>query len=139
MLACKTELDSPAWRQGMIDALRVGYSLADRTGLRGGCLYFALLRRFTQLAPLAYRSYRRAHAFLDDAYCGYPERLTFWQWRTCALDLADRVTVGALFGCAPGSQVAQLRRALLLTGGEMDEDRLPFVGGKWPRPRLWAG
>jgi hypothetical protein len=121
MLACKTELDSPAWRQGMVDALSVGCSLADRAGLRGGCLYFALLRRFTQLAPLAYRSYRRAHAILDDTHRIYPEQLSFWQWRTCAVDLADRINVSALVGCAAGDQVAQLRRVLLLTGGEMDE------------------
>jgi hypothetical protein len=118
MLACKTELYSAAWRQGMIDALTTGVSLVDASGLRGSRLYLALLRRFTHLAPPAYQRYRRTYALLGDAYHIYPERLGFWQWRTRAVDLAERVNLSALLSCPPGDQAVQLRRTLLLTGGD---------------------
>lgn len=121
MLACKTELHSTAWRQGMIDALTTGVSLAGASGLRGSQLYLALLRRFTHLTPLAYRRYRRTYALLGDAYHLYPERLSFWQWRTRAVDLAERVNLSALLNCPPGDQVVQLRCTLLLTVGDPAE------------------
>lgn len=121
MLACKTELYSAAWRHGMIDALTTGISLADSMGLRGSRLYLALLRRFTHLTPLAYRRYRRTYTLLGDAYHIYPEWLSFWQWRTRTADLAERVNLSALLNCPPGDQVVQLRRTLLLTGGDPNE------------------
>lgn len=118
MLACKTELHSPAWRQGMIDALTSGCSLADYAGLRGGCLYHALLHRFTHLAPVAYRRYLRAHALVGNIDRIYPKRLSFWQWRTCSYDLVERISLSSMLGCAMGEQPVQLRSSLLLTGEE---------------------
>jgi hypothetical protein len=76
MLVCNTEFESPAWRLGIIDALTMGHSLAGCRGLRGGHLYLALPRRFTQLAPPAYCRYRRIYAQLRDAHRMFPERLS---------------------------------------------------------------
>jgi hypothetical protein len=115
MLVCKTELESSAWRHGMIEALTMGHALADCGGLRGGRLYLALLRRFTRLAPPAYRRYRRIHAQLEDAHRIYPEWLSFWQWRTYAADLIETARLDTLLGRASRGQAARLRRTLLLT------------------------
>ena len=124
MLVCKTELESSAWRLGMIDALTVGHSLADYWGLRSGRLYLALLRRFTQLAPPAYRRYRQIHAQLADAHRIYPEWLSSWQWCACAAGLTATDSLDALPGCATRAQAARVRRTLLLIAENLDE--VPF-------------
>jgi hypothetical protein len=125
MLVCRTELESPAWRLGMIDALTMGHSRADCEGLRGGRLYLTLLRRFTELAPPAYRRYRRIQTLLGDAYRIYPERLSFWQWRTCAVGLTETTSLDTLLGRATLDRTARVRHSLLFTTSateNLDED-----------------
>jgi hypothetical protein len=131
MLVCKTELESPAWRTGMIEALTMGHSLADCGELRGGRLYLALLRRFTQLAPPAYRTYRRSYMQLGDAHRIFPERLSFWQWRTCGAGVVETAGLDSLLGCATGSQAARVRCTLLLTTEDWDEglSQAPYACG----------
>lgn len=118
MFASITELESPHWREGMIDGLSVGYSLATGNGLRGRRLHFALLRRFIQLAPRCYRRYLRAYSRLKSSHDSNTPLLSFWQWRSDAANLAELVLVGRMFDWPPGGKVDAFRRILLLDAGK---------------------
>lgn len=114
MLACFTEVDSTAWREGMIAGLTRGYALAIK-GLRGKDLLRVLIRRFNELTPPAYHAYVRAYLHQRDLYGVSPKMLSFWQWRYLAADLDEIVRVAELLGCDGGLQEEEARAALLLS------------------------
>jgi hypothetical protein len=113
MLACITEIQSPAWRAGMIEGLTRCHALAAGEGLRGAELLRPVIRRFNELTPPAYHAY--CTAYLHQSYCGVmPKMLSFWQWRYLAIDLYEIVQVAELLGCGQGRLEEEARAALLL-------------------------
>jgi hypothetical protein len=114
MLACITEIESPAWRAGMIEGLTRCHALAASEGLRGPDLLRTVVRRFNALTPLAYHAYCTAYLHQGCLYGVMPKMLSFWQWRYLASDLAEIAQVTALLGCASGLQEEEARAALLL-------------------------
>lgn len=117
MLACITEVQSPAWRAGMIEGLTRCHALAACDGLRGPNLLRTVIRRFHDLTPPAYHAYSTAYLHQGCLYGVVPKMLSFWQWRYLAADLAEIVQVAELLGCAPGRQEEEARTALLLDDG----------------------
>ncbi len=122
MLACITEIRSPAWRAGMIEGLTHCHTLAAGEGLRGANLLRTVIRRFNELTPAAYHAYCTAYLHQGCLYGVAPKLLSFWQWRYLAADLAEIVQVTELLGCAPGRQEEEARAALLL------DDSAPGTG-----------
>lgn len=118
MLASILELESAHWREGMIEGLTASYSLASGNGLHGRRLYFAVLRRSMGLAPHAYRRYMRAYRRLGRSGDGRGHWLSFWQWRSHAVELAELVQLSTMLGCSPGEPAEELRLTLLLAAGE---------------------
>jgi len=114
MLACITEIESPAWRAGMIEGLTRCHALAASEGLRGPDLLRTVVRRFNALTPLAYHAYCTAYLHQGCLYGVMPKMLSFWQWRYLAGDLAEIAQVTALLGCASGLQEEEARASLLL-------------------------
>ncbi len=114
MLACRTEVASAAWRSGMIEGLSRGLALVAEEDLGDKALVHALVKRFNQLTPAAYRRYVQAYLHQGELYGIAPKLLSFWQWRYIAADLAEIVTVADLLGCAPGFWEEEARGALLL-------------------------
>jgi hypothetical protein len=115
MLACITEVESPRWRDGMIEGLTRGYALAANDGLCGRELSAAVIHRFNRLTPPAYHNYVTAYLHQDSIQYGIiPKMLSFWQWRTLAADLGEIARVTELLCCSPGFQEEEVRCALLL-------------------------
>jgi hypothetical protein len=110
-----TEVASPAWRDGMIEALTGGCSLAVEEGLHGSALLRAVIQRFNRLTPAAYHTYAGAYLHQGELYGVTPKMLSFWQWRYLAADLAEIVQVAELLGCEGGFLEEEARGALLLT------------------------
>jgi hypothetical protein len=130
MLACITEVESRAWRDGMIEGLTRGYALAADDGLRGNGILRTVMQRFNQLTPPAYHSYITAYLHQDCIKYGIiPKMLSFWQWRTLASDLAEIAQVAELLGCTTGFRAEEVRCALLLhaiPGAEAEPDAAPY-------------
>ena len=114
MLACKTEVASAAWRDGLIEGLAYGLALAVDEDLRGKALQHAVIRQFNQLTPGGYHRYVQAYLHQGELYGVSAKMLSFWQWRYLAADLAEIVQVAELLDCPPGSLEEEARSALLL-------------------------
>ncbi len=114
MLACIIEIESRAWRDGMIEGLTRGHALAAKDGLGGEALRTAITQRFNELTPPAYHSYIDAYQHQGYVPGVHIKLLSFWQWRTLAADLAEIAAVTELLGCTAGFQEEEARCALLL-------------------------
>lgn len=114
MLACITEIQSPAWRAGMIEGLTRCHALAAGEGLRGRALLRTVIRRFNELTPPAYHAYCTAYLHQGCLYGVPPKMLSFWQWRYLAADLAEIVQAAELLDCAASRLEEEARSALLL-------------------------
>jgi hypothetical protein len=118
MIACKTEYESRVWRDGMIEGLSEGLHLGSEYLHDGDRLYLELMRRIVKLVPRPYRRYVRAY-YRQPLCPGIETKLlSYWQWRTCAAELAGVVQADAVLGRSSPTQEEELRSVLLLAPGE---------------------
>jgi hypothetical protein len=118
LLACIDEVQTSAWREGMIAGISECLHLCTQKGLRRHRLYRAIEELSAQQTPAPYRHYLRVYSrqpFVDGIAL---KAVSHWQWRTCAIELAELLTAAELLDCPGGRREEELRSVLLLADDE---------------------
>ncbi len=102
----------------MIAGLTECLHLATHHGLRRHRLYDAIEELSGQQTPAPYRRYLRAYSRQPLVGGIVFKAVSHWQWRACAIELAELLTAAELLGCPGGRREEELRSVLLLTDDE---------------------
>jgi hypothetical protein len=118
LLACIDEVQTSAWREGMIAGLSECLHFYTQGRLRRHRLYRAIEELSAQQTPTPYRHYLRVYSrqpFVDGIAL---KAVSHWQWRTCAIELAELLTAAELLDCPGGRREEEVRSVLLLADDE---------------------